>query len=65
MLSMMLFRSKQLKYISLPSQHLARSLRFGAMGVPSVEILGAGGEVEGEEEKNPIVEGQCQEGRVG
>ena len=28
--------------MSLASQHFARAVRSGAMGVPSVEILGAG-----------------------
>jgi hypothetical protein len=37
-----LFLSKHLKYMSLASQHFARADRSGAIGVPSVEIFGAG-----------------------
>src|SRR5450432_2074569 len=32
--------SRHWKYISRASQHFERSVRFGAMGVPSVESLG-------------------------
>lgn len=37
---------RQAKKVSRPSQHLARWVRSGAIGVPSVEILGGGGEAE-------------------
>jgi hypothetical protein len=53
-LSTILFRSRHLKYVSLASQHLARWLRSGAIGAPSDEILGGGGEA-GDVLKNPIV----------
>jgi hypothetical protein len=53
-LSTILFRSRHLKYASLASQHLARWLRSGAIGAPSEEILGGGGEA-GDVLKNPIV----------
>ncbi len=52
MLSTISCLSRQLKYISRASQHFARSLRPGAIGVPSVEIFGAGGEGEEEELEN-------------
>lgn len=56
MLSTISWISRHLKYISRASQHFARSLRPGAMGVPSVEIFGAGGEgEEGELENQPMV----------
>jgi hypothetical protein len=53
MLSTILFRSKQSKYASLAFQHLARCVRSGAIGAPSEEIFGGGGEV-GEELNNPM-----------
>jgi hypothetical protein len=53
MLSTILFRSKQPKYASLASQHLARCVRSGAIGAPSEEIFGGGGEA-GEELNNPM-----------
>lgn len=48
------FLSRHWKYASLASQHFARAVRSGAIGVPSVEILGAGSLSE-ELEKKPIV----------
>lgn len=53
-LSTMLFLSRHWKYISLASQHFARADRSGAIGVPSVEIFGAGS-LSLELEKKPIV----------
>ena len=41
--------------MSRASQHLERSLRFGAMDVPSAESFGAGGEGGEEVDQNPIV----------
>jgi hypothetical protein len=52
-LSTILFRSKQPKYASLDSQHFARCVRSGAIGAPSEEIFGGGGDA-GEELKSPI-----------
>jgi hypothetical protein len=55
-LSIISWLSKHLKYMSRASQHFERSLRFGAMGVPSVESLGAGGEDGAEDvDQKPIV----------
>ena len=54
MLSTILFRSRHPKYASLASQHLARCVRSGAIGAPSEEIFGGGGEA-GAELKSPIV----------
>lgn len=51
MLSTMSCLSRHAKYLSLASQHFWRADRSGAMGVPSVDTLGAGME-EGEEEPN-------------
>lgn len=57
MLSMMEFLSRQVKKASRASQQRARWVRSGAMGAPSVEIFGGGGE--GEEAQNPIVMWSC------
>ena len=54
MLSTISCVSRHWKYMSRASQHFARSLRPGAIGVPSVDIFGAGGEVEEELENQPI-----------
>lgn len=53
-LSIIEFLSRHWKYASLASQHFARADRSGAIGVPSVEILGAGSLSE-ELEKKPMV----------
>jgi hypothetical protein len=54
MLSTILFRSRHPKYVSLASQHFARCVRSGAIGAPSEEIFGGGGEADNEV-KRPIV----------
>ena len=50
----MVFLSRHWKYASLASQHFARAVRSGAIGVPSVEILGAGS-LSAELENKPMV----------
>lgn len=55
MLSIIPFLSKHTKYASLASQHLARWLRSGAIGVPSEEIFGAGGDASFDKPKRPIL----------
>jgi hypothetical protein len=52
MLSIILFRSRHLKYASLASQHFARWMRSGAIGAPSEDILGSGSD--GEELNRPM-----------
>ena len=50
----MLLLSRQPKYESRASQHFDRCVRSGAIGAPSEDILGGGGDADGVL-KNPIV----------